>query len=115
MDVLLDDHVHYAKKLIDVGNCRLQAYAKSRYKMKETSLTNDQIIEIHEGFYMVESQSDPEVIYDVNTGCCIYGETIYHALNRVNFAGKYKLVWLSGRILQAIFAAYNDLFQIWSP
>ena len=48
----------------------------------------------------------------IYTGCCIYGETIYHALNRVNFAGKYKLVWLSGRILQAIFAAYNDLFQI---
>ena len=46
------------------------------------------------------------------TGCCIYGETIYHALKKVNFARKYKLAWLSGSILQAIFVAYNDLFQI---
>ena len=88
MDVLLDDHVHYAKKLIDVGNCRLQAYAKSRYKLKETSLTNDQIIEIHEGFYMVESQSDPEVIYDVNmwTGycSCIAGNDLSKQINRVS-------------------------------
>ena len=48
LDILLDDSVYYKKRLLDIGNGRLEAFKnKSKYLVKNaTKIREDQIIDI---------------------------------------------------------------------
>ena len=75
LDVLLDDSVYYKKRLLDIGNGRMGAFrnSKSRYILKkETKIREDQIIEIGELHFVVQSEINPEVFYrvDMLSGLC---------------------------------------------
>lgn len=74
LDVLLDDSVYYHKRLLDIGNGRFGAFknTKSRYLLKESTITAEKIFDIGEFNFIVESESSPDVFYHVNmrTGYC---------------------------------------------
>ena len=75
LDVVLDDSAYYIKRLLDIGNGRLGAFqhSKSRYVLKvTTTIKENQITELGDSKFIVESQSNPEVIYQVDmvSGFC---------------------------------------------
>ena len=75
LDILLDDSVYYKKRLLDIGNGRMGAFrnSKSRYLLKkETKIRGDQIIEMGEFKFLVESEKNQETFYhvDMKSGLC---------------------------------------------
>ena len=75
LDILLDDSVYYKKRLLDIGNGRFGAFrnTKSRYLLKKKiNLKKEQIFEIGESNFIVESEKTPDVFYrvDMRTGFC---------------------------------------------
>ena len=75
LEILLDESVYYKKRLLDIGNGRFGAFkhTKSRYLFKKTvNIREDQIFDIGESNYIVQSEKNPEVFYHVNmfTGSC---------------------------------------------
>ena len=75
MDLLLDDSVYYKKRLLDVGIRRLGAFqnSKSRYILeKNITIREDQITEISDSKFIVTSEKDAQVCYQVDmiSGLC---------------------------------------------
>ena len=75
LDILLDDSVYYKKRLLDIGNGRMGAFrnSKSRYLLKkETKIRRDQIIDMGEFKFLVESEKNSETFYhvDMKSGLC---------------------------------------------
>ena len=75
LDILLDDSVYYKKRLLDIGNGRFGAFtnSKSRYLLKKKiNIREDQIFNIGENIFIVESEKSPEVFYrvDMSSGFC---------------------------------------------
>ena len=72
LDTLLDDSEFLRQKLIDVGNGRSGQDAQSRFKIRETKITKDEILEISHNVFLVESQSTKYKFYtvDYNNGDC---------------------------------------------
>ena len=75
LDVLLDDSAYYKKRLLDVGNGRLGAFhnSKSRYILeKNITIREDQITEISDSKFIVTSEKDAQVFYQVDmiSGLC---------------------------------------------
>ena len=75
LEILLDDSVYYKKRLLDIGNGRFGAFknTKTRYLSKKTVyITEDQIFDIGESNYIVESERTSGIFYHVNmvTGLC---------------------------------------------
>lgn len=74
IDILFDDSVYYKKRLLDIGNGRFGAFSntKSRYLLKKTNIQEKQIFDIGESHFIVESESTPDVHYqvDMNSGFC---------------------------------------------
>ena len=69
LDILLDDSAYYKKRLIDVGNGRFGAFqnTKSRYlSKKKTTIREDQIFDMGESNFLVESESTKDIFYSVN-------------------------------------------------
>ena len=73
LDILLDDSVYYQKRLLDIGNGRFGALknGRSKYLLKECSITAEKISDIGETNLIVESESN-DMFYEVNmvTGFC---------------------------------------------
>ena len=74
LDIVLNDSEHFQNRLIDIGNGRFSAFgfSQSKYKLKETTLKEHQVIETSPGHFSVDSQTKPDVCYAVNmvTGYC---------------------------------------------
>ena len=74
LDILLDDSVYYEKRLLDIGNGRLEAFKnKSKYLVKNaTKIREDQIIDIGDLKYIVESETKEDTFYrvDMRSGFC---------------------------------------------
>ena len=58
----------YVQRLIDLGNSRISNLnvQNSRYKPAKVSLSKDKIFPIHDTVYMVQSEKDEEVFYNVD-------------------------------------------------
>ena len=68
LDILFQEDSNFFKnKLIDIGNLRIQEAnaSGSRYNAK-TSLQQEQVHEIAENIYQVESQTDSDTFYMVD-------------------------------------------------
>ena len=74
LDILLDNSIYYKKRLLDIGNGRFGAFknTKSRYLLKTINIREDQIFEIGEFNFIVESEKNLDVFYHVNmiSGFC---------------------------------------------
>ena len=75
LDVVLDDSSYYKKRLLDIGNGRFGAFqnSKSRYVLKKTTaIKEEQIIDLGENKFIVESEKNAEVFYQVDmvSGFC---------------------------------------------
>ena len=74
LSIILDDSALYKDKLIEVGNNRssLHQRAKSKYLGTESNLARDQIVELGDGIFMVESEKNENEFYTCNmkTGYC---------------------------------------------
>ena len=75
IEIVLEDGCHWRNRLNDIGNGQFSAFgfSNSRYQMRETTLTKEQVVAVtDDGIFMVESQSDPNTYYNVNmrTGLC---------------------------------------------
>ena len=75
LDILLDDSVYYKKRLIDVGNGRFGAFrnTKTRYlSKKKINIRSDQIFDMGESNFIVESEASTDVFYNINmkSGYC---------------------------------------------
>ena len=72
--MVLDDSVYYKKRLLDIGNGRMGAFtnSKSRYVLKKVNIQEDQIIELGEFKFMVGSEKNPDLFYQVDmlSGFC---------------------------------------------
>ena len=57
LQVICDDSSVYVTKLIDIGNGRdtVLKQAKSKYLGRESKITEDQIVDLGENTYLVES------------------------------------------------------------
>ena len=70
LDILLNEYgEHFKKKLIDIGNARIDnnLTSKSRYAGKnKSSFTADQVIEVGDKLFMVESESNSDEFYSVD-------------------------------------------------
>ena len=66
LDIKLDDHEHYRRRLINLGNGNTQQFQKSKYKPKKTSIKKDQIEDLGDGVFAVQSQSDSEIWHTTN-------------------------------------------------
>ena len=75
LDIILDDSVYYMKRLLDIENARFGAFrnTKTRYLTKKTiNIRKDQIFEIGESIFIVESENNPDIYYhiDMKSGFC---------------------------------------------
>ena len=74
LDILLDDSVYYQKRLLDIGNARFGAFTntKSRYLSKKNNIAEENIFDIGESNFIVESELSPDIHYYVNmiSGFC---------------------------------------------
>ena len=72
LDIKLDDHEHYRRRLINLGNGNTQQFQKSKYKPKKTSIKKEEIQDLGDGVYAVQSQSDSEIWHTTNlwSGYC---------------------------------------------
>ena len=63
-----EDSTWYRERLIDLGNSRISNLnvQKSRYKPGKVSITKDQIFHIHENIFMVQSEKNEDVFYNVD-------------------------------------------------
>ena len=68
LDILFaEDSAHFKSKLIDIGNNRISVTSKSQYGGKNKStFTKDQVIEVAELFYVVESETNSEEFYSID-------------------------------------------------
>ena len=72
LDIKLDDHEHYRRRLINLGNGNIQQFKTSKYKAKKTSIKKSQIQDLGDGLFAVQSQSDSDIWYTTNlwSGYC---------------------------------------------
>ena len=74
LKVLCDDSALYITKLVDIGNGRDSALrqANSKYLERENKYTKEQIVELGESRYLVQSEKSDEVWYmcDMKSGYC---------------------------------------------
>ena len=74
LKVLCDDSALYVTKLVDIGNGRDSALrqANSKYLERENKYTKEQIVELGESRYLVQSEQSDEVWYmcDMRSGYC---------------------------------------------
>ena len=72
LQVICDDSAYYKNKLINIGNNRdtVLKQAKSKYIGKESTLREDQIVDLGEGRFMVQSEEHEDVWYllDMQSG-----------------------------------------------
>ena len=76
---ICDNSAIYTDKLIEVGNNRpILKRAKSKYIGPETELSKDQIVDLGEGIYMVQSETNEAVWHNLNmkTGFCSCGQGV---------------------------------------
>ena len=72
LNIKLDDHEHYRRRLINLGNGLHHQFRQSKYKVSKTNLKKEQIQEVGDGVFAVQSLTDPEVWYTCNmySGYC---------------------------------------------
>ena len=72
LNIKLDDHEHYRRRLINLGNGNTQQFKQSRYKPKQTKIKKEEIQDLGDGVYAVQSQSDSEIWHTTNlwSGYC---------------------------------------------
>ena len=62
-----DSSSHYQKILIDLGNGRFMNTNTSKHRYKgKTSITADQVYELADNLYMVQSSQDSATFYSVD-------------------------------------------------
>ena len=69
LDILFTENSnHYQRILIDVGNSRfnLTHTSKAQHKAIKTTLKQDQVHELTDQLYLVESETDSETLYTVD-------------------------------------------------
>ena len=73
LQVICDDSSYYRNKLINIGNNRetVLKQCKSKYIGKESSIQEDQIVDLGEGRFMVESEKKEDwYLLDLQSGYC---------------------------------------------
>ena len=74
LEVLCDDSAYYVNKLTDIGNGRdtVLKQANNKYIEKQTKLTIDQVVDLGDKKYLVESETNSENHYvcDMISGYC---------------------------------------------
>ena len=74
LQVICDDSSYYKNKLINIGNNRdtVLKQSKSKYIGKESSIREDQVVDLGEGRFMVESETTEDwwYILDLQSGYC---------------------------------------------
>ena len=75
LHILLDNSIYYEKRLLDIGNGRMGAFrnTKSRYNLnRNNAIIEDHIIDVGEYKFIVRSEKDPEIFYQVDmvSGYC---------------------------------------------
>ena len=79
---ICDNSAMYRDKLIEVGNNRaILKRARSKYIGPKTTLTIDQVLDLGESCYIVQSELDENIFYDCNmkTGFCSCGKGVNSA------------------------------------
>ena len=68
-----EDSFHFKNKLIDFGNARFNNVPQSsKYKRDNIKISVEQICDLGDGVYQVESETNPEKVYTLSmkTGYC---------------------------------------------
>ena len=109
--LLSEDSNYYKTKLIDVGNNRLNHYLNNLQE-KENNISIEQIMEVSDAIFMVQSESDRSNWYmtDMRTGFCECIKGCTKGPCKHKFAIRnVSIIFL--HLLQFSFTGFNNVFM----